>query len=244
MATLMKEFLEKNGRRFGFSYGIQRVAETASRLQREPDAFVASWLTEAENAIFLRMSVKKRRLEWLSGRIASKNAFAQYMAALNGNGTVPRISVLNGPNRAPFIAEHPELSISISHSYEYAVSVIAPFGIGVDIEKIEPRPPALVDYFFCRDERDFLTGDCHLPTQKDTMITRFWSRKEALSKFLQLGGKLLFRDINTINDHVWVGRVPRRVRLVTGNCDGYCISLALQDTKEKEHSERSQFQVR
>ena len=243
MATHMKEFLEKNGRRFGFCYGIQRVAETASRLQGEPEAFVASLLTEAENAIFLRLSVKKRRLEWLSGRMASKNAFAQY-TALNGNGTAPKISVLNGPNRAPFIAEHPELSISISHSYEYAVSVIAPFGIGVDIEKIEPRPPALVDYFFCKDERDFLTGDCQLPTQKDTMITRFWSRKEALSKFLQLGGKLLFRDINTIADHVCVGQVPRRVRLVSGNCGGYCISLALQDTKEKEHSERSQFQVR
>jgi phosphopantetheinyl transferase len=56
---------------------------------------------------------------------------------------VRHFSVLNDGAGAPFIAEHPELTLSLSHSHDYAVAVIAHDAIGIDIEKIEPRPLAL-----------------------------------------------------------------------------------------------------
>jgi len=122
----------------------------------------------------------------------------------------------------PYIVNHPELQVSISHSHEYAVAVIAPFKIGIDIEKIEPRPDSLAHYFCSQEERAELEKE---PMQKDELMTFFWSRKEAVSKFLHLGGKLNFKQISTVNDEIEISQ--ERIRLISGECEGYWVSIAI-----------------
>jgi len=225
----MEEFLDQNAREFGFSYGLQDTSAVATCLNVQGDAWATSVLAEAETADFAQLPIQKRKIEWLSGRIAAKKAFAQHMATANPGHTFPEIAVLNGRNRAPFILGYPDLTLSISHSSAHAVAVVAPFHIGVDIERIEPRPLTLADYFCCPEERGVIERECQLPDQKDATITWFWSRKEAVAKFLRLGGGLDFKHINTVDEYVCVREVSgERIRLISKNCAGYCISLALR----------------
>ena len=218
----MQKFLETNAQKFGFFYAIQNIADVASLFNKKGDDFASSVLNDDEYEIFKRFKIKKRKVEWLSGRGAAKQAFANYTASLHNTNRVSNISVLNNQARVPYIVNYPDLYVSISHSHEYAVAVIAPFKIGIDIEKIEPRPDALAHYFCSQEERAMLEKES---MRRDEWMTFFWSRKEAVSKFLQLGGKLNFKKISTVNDEVEVSQ--EKIRLVSGECDGYWISIAI-----------------
>jgi len=216
----MQTFLETNAQKLGFFYRIQSIAEIALLLDEKGDEYASPVLNDDEFEIFKKFKIKKRKVEWLSGRIAGKQAFANYTASLHYPNRISKISFLNNQARAPYIVDHPELHLSISHSYEYAVAIVAPFKIGIDIEKIEPRPDALANYFCSQEERQMLENE---PLRKDELMTFFWSRKEAISKFLGLGGKLNFKQICTVNDEI----AQDRIRLVSGECDGYWVSIAV-----------------
>jgi phosphopantetheinyl transferase (holo-ACP synthase) len=218
----MQNFLEIIARKFCFFYGIQNIVDINLQLNEKASAFASSVLTDVEYSIFKKLKIKKRKVEWLSGRIASKQAFVNYAESSNNSNLSSNISILNNQNRSPYVINHPELNLSISHSHEHAVAVIAPFKIGIDIEKIEPRADALVNYFFSQEERVIIENK---PMQKDELLTFFWSRKEAVSKFLKLGGKLNFKKINTVNNKVEISK--ERIRLISGKCDGYWLSVGV-----------------
>lgn len=218
----MQKSLETIAQKFCFFFGIQNIADINSQLNEKGDEYASSVLTDVEYSIFKKFKIKKRKMEWLSGRIASKKAFANYIESLNNSNLTSNISILNNQNRSPYIVNHPELHLSLSHSHEYAVAVIAPFKIGIDIEKIESRPDALANYFCSKEERAVLETK---PMQKDELMTFFWSRKEAVSKFLKLGGKLNFKHITTVNDKVGISK--GRIRLISQKCYGYWISVGV-----------------
>ena len=218
----MQKFLETNAQKFGFFYAIHRIADVSSELNKKGDDYASSILNDDEYEIFKKFKIKKRKMEWLSGRIAAKQAFTSYTASVLSTNEISKISILNNQARVPYIVNYPELHLSISHSYEYAVAVIATFNIGIDIEKIEPRPDALAHYFCSQEEQDALEKG---PMCKEELMTFFWSRKEAVSKFLQLGGKLNFKQINTVNDEVEVSQ--EKIQLVSGDYDGYWVSIAV-----------------
>lgn len=218
----MQEFLETNAQKFGFFFGIQHIADMIASLDENGVGYASSILTDEENRVFKHLKIKKRKVEWLSGRIAAKKAFASYMSSLHCTNRVSSISILNNQARAPYIVGHPELHLSISHSHEYAVALIARFKIGIDIEKIEPRPDSLAHYFCSQEERAMLEQE---PMRKDELLTYFWSRKEAVSKFLGLGGKMNFKQISTVNDEIEISQ--EKIRLVSGECEGYWVSIAV-----------------
>jgi phosphopantetheinyl transferase (holo-ACP synthase) len=234
----MHAFLREQAQKLEFGYALLEIDEVASRLDRHGEAYAGRVLTQAESVLWQRYRVPKRRIEWLAGRLAAKAAFAHYAAAfLEGQGP-SEASVLSHPSRAPYVAEHPELCLSISHSNAYAVAVIAAFQIGVDLEQIESRPAAFADTFFCPNELALLHergASRPTPTQRrtvsaeiDAWITCLWSRKEAVSKFLQVGGTLDFRRVDVSRDWVSVEGVSQeQILLVSHEGDGYCLSLAL-----------------
>ena len=218
----MQKFLETNAQKFGFFYAVQNIADVNLELNEKGDGYVTSILNNDEYQIFKKFKITKRKVEWLSGRIAAKQAFANCTASLNCTNEILKISILNNQTRVPYIVNYPELHLSISHSNEFAVAVIAPFKIGIDIEKTEPRPDALAHYFCSQEEQALLEKQ---PMRKDDLLTFFWSRKEAVSKFLGLGGKLNFKQISTVNDEIEFSQV--KIRLVSGECDGYWVSIAV-----------------
>lgn len=220
-------FLRKSAHRHGFSAAVQETAHVAARLRAGDHFFARSIMTEEEWPLYARLRGDKRRIEWLSGRLAARRAVLQHTGAGGDCGVADVPSVLGGADRPPYIGGHPGLHVSISHSHGYAVAVVAGYAIGVDIEKIERRPRSLADYF-CSEEECALLGAGPPGAEDDELITRLWSRKEALAKFLGLGGELVFRDLNVTRDRVHIpGRSPAWARLVSGVTGAYCVALAL-----------------
>lgn len=251
------DFLEYNARQHDFAYGIQSIPQLAARLEPadklEGDCLIQKALTATERIQFHKFSIQKRRVEWLAGRLAAHQAFSRWGERQAWRRAMPQpISILNRPNRAPYIHERPDLALSISHSHDYAVAVIAEYPIGIDLEKVEARHPALVDYFFSPAEQEWLAGlvrpvrHAANPRQQtsDQWITWLWTRKEALAKYLQLGGNLAFKQINVVPDEINLPEVrSTRVRLVSNirrmgeTTSSYCLSVAIPAGYAGRHGE-------
>ena len=247
----MQRMLDRYSRQFGFQYGIQPVAEAAAHLD-DADAFwIEQELSAEEMAQFARFKVPKRKVEWLAGRMAAKAAFKKYARFTQRMGE-PGISVFNDAQRAPCIAGHPELTLSITHSQAYALAVVAPFPIGIDLEMVEPRPAALAQYFCAPSEwawladPDPLAGearfylasgreDCGGLARPEGRLTWLWTRKEAVSKFLRLGGSLAFNQVNVLPDVVQNQEWKAPIQLLSGFMQDpaalawYCLSCALPE---------------
>jgi 4'-phosphopantetheinyl transferase len=224
----MNEFLQGQAALLGFEYGIESIPVVAALYDVGGDGYAASILTGQEEGQFRRFRGWKRKVEWLAGRIAAKSAFERYSAPAGSTAPMLPASVLNNEARVPYILDHPEVHVSITHSHGYAVAVVAPFDVGVDLEKIEQRPLALTHYFFSEEEQKLALEVGEDSWARDCMITRIWSRKEAVSKFLRQGGKLDFKKLNVVDSEVLLGRGSRqRVRLLSAERDVYCISIAV-----------------
>lgn len=85
---------------------------------------------------------------------------------------------------APFLPQHPEKSISISHAEGVVVVLLAPsaYRLGVDVERKRPQLLRVQTKYLHDDELPML-----LPCIPDelTALTLLWSAKEALFKLLQ-----------------------------------------------------------
>jgi 4'-phosphopantetheinyl transferase len=131
------------------------------------------------------------------GRAAAKRLVRDML----GEGQVPekKISVLNQPSGEPFVLIEGkggwEYPISISHRSEVgmaAVPVERSARIGADVETVEPRDPALVRQFYTDGEAQIVeaAGD-----DRDEIVSRIWSAKEAVLKLLGLGLRIDTRGV-------------------------------------------------
>ncbi len=77
-------------------------------------------LTEDEYTQFLLLKNDKRRKEYLAGRFAAKEAI--FKATQDPNYL--SYSILNEDNGRPYVKNHPEIQISLSHDGEYALAFI------------------------------------------------------------------------------------------------------------------------
>ena len=223
----MRAFLERQAALFGFHYGMESILDVAARYERGGEKYAQAVLTGEEHGQFRRFRGWKRKVEWLAGRIAAKGAFARCAARSESDGPTGPVSVLNNEDRVPYILDHPEVHLSITHSHGYAVAVVAPFAIGIDLEKIEPRPLSLTHYFFSEEEQKLASEGGGDASARDGVITRLWSRKEALSKYLQRGASLDFKTLEVLDDEVELTMSRERIRILSAERDGYCISLAM-----------------
>ncbi len=83
-------------------------------------------LTQAETAVFEQLTSPHRKVEFLAGRFAVKEAFAKATGMGIGKLSFQHIEVLPSDTGAPMIDvvgfEAYNIFISISHSKEYAVA--------------------------------------------------------------------------------------------------------------------------
>lgn len=90
-----------------------------SRIKEDP-AFIRRVLTAEEQEELARRGSKQRRIEYIGGRFAVKEALFK----ATGMKDVLLCSVLNDENGKPYIKDHPELSVSISHDGGIAAAVV------------------------------------------------------------------------------------------------------------------------
>jgi phosphopantetheinyl transferase len=138
-----------------------------------------------------------RRRKWLLGRIAAKLLVRQVSGEQDLADS--QISVLNQPSGEPFVLIEGrgawQFPISLSHRSEIGMAA-APnehdARIGADLETVEPRDSALVRQFFTDEEAEIVdaSGD-----DRDLVMARIWSAKEAVLKLVGLGLRIDTRGV-------------------------------------------------
>ena len=135
------------------------------------------FLTTLELKQYKHFAVEKRAQEWLAGRYAVKQLASEFF-----NLPFKKMQVKNAQSGVPILQAEGgnHLTISISHRGEYATAAISLTGdlIGVDVEKIEPRPEGWADQYFTKEE---------LIADDEAYLTELWAKKEAVLKLLGLG---------------------------------------------------------
>lgn len=223
-----------------FTFGIIEIGPVYHELSKNETVFLETYFTPLERQLFTKFLVEKRKTEWLGGRLAAKQAFRCYQERYGQSNRLDEINILNDSDRAPFIAGHTGLTLSISHAGDYAVAVLARFPIGVDIERITGRPRRFSDYFLCREEQERIAETAGQPEKTAELYTYFWTRKEATSKLLKKGGSLSFKAINTCRNVAQLngGAINREtmeqlqmknteIRLFSQHSGQYYLSLAV-----------------
>lgn len=165
-----------------------------------PDSRSAErFLSPEEDEKYQQFKFPKRRREWLLGRMAAKHLLINSQAGFSTLSS-RSFSIRNEPDGAPyFVTEDGKRlpgCLSISHTRHLALCALTLAGslqVGVDLESIEPRFPAMVDDFFTPAEIESVRA-CP-PEQHDLLITLIWSAKESMLKVLRKGLRLDTRQV-------------------------------------------------
>jgi phosphopantetheinyl transferase len=157
----------------------------------ERRALFAGSLTELEREVFERLSVDKRRKEWLAGRIAGKRA-VQKQLGLPFFAIEIRVEESGRPLIFVAGAKH-ALHLSITHSSDVAAAIASRVPIGFDLERIEARDRSFEELVLTdrdRERLDGLTGP-----RRDEWLTLLWCEKEAYAKLAGEGLRIPFSEL-------------------------------------------------
>lgn len=145
----------------------------------DPDGLLESYFSAADFEKINQYKILKKQIEWMAGKVAVKKLVAAF-TGINEN----LIQILAKESGAPFLPDFPEISISITHSGQYAVAGIGlnKYTVAVDIEKIEAnRMESVGRVAFSERELSALKG------KGDVLHYTFWTVKEAFLKFIGKG---------------------------------------------------------
>ncbi|OPG16969.1 4'-phosphopantetheinyl transferase family protein [Ferroacidibacillus organovorans] len=195
------------------------------------------WDNEKQNRRFC--------FDWLSGRIAAKQAVQILLGELNIGPLLPtQITIENDESGIPFASSLQALcTITISHSETWGLAFGIPYGsgIGCDLERIRPRRSELFAYFLSPPEIALWSRlvDDH---SVDSVLTAAWAAKEAAFKCLC--SHVGYSDFDVSNLKVFpIWSQDKHFRFQLGNMSGtgswieiddleMIISLAIMSTQD------------
>ena len=158
---------------------------------------ISKLLSSAEAQHFQRFAYPKRRIEWLGGRLAAKSCLA---LLLHQAGSAPLsfhdCTILPQPSGRPWLempqAHLPALSVSISHSRDYATALVhhGP-ACGIDIQE-QTAQLFSVQERFTSDAEIALLQEIAEPV---TRLAIIWVIKEAVKKCAFADSDLYFGAI-------------------------------------------------
>jgi phosphopantetheinyl transferase len=160
-------------------------------------ATLLSSLTQDEREVFDRLSVDKRRKDWLAGRVAAKRA-VQRKTGL----PFDRIEIRVAEGGRPLVYLDGESSpwhVSITHSGDLAAAVADEAPLGLDVESIEPREAGFETLVLTPEDRARLNGD----GDRDARLTLIWCEKEAYAKLVGEGLRIPFSKLS-VPEEVWI----------------------------------------
>jgi phosphopantetheinyl transferase len=143
-------------------------------------------LTGPEREQLGRLKSDKRRRDWLSGRLAAKDAVRRWLEE-RGERVSGIVEIFNDADGVPYITTETDLSpdaalsrrlrLSIAHNESGGCAAVHLGPVGIDVERIAVRDPGVLAHY-ARDDEDART-----PRSQ----TRLWTIKEAVLKMLGLG---------------------------------------------------------
>lgn len=159
-------------------------------------ADASALLTPSERERHAAYPAQKRRDDWLLGRAAAKQALRALCRALGQPAPdYLAFSVESAASGAPRVAGlDPEPALSLTHGHGQAAAWARPAGpagglVGVDLERIKPRPGGTLRFYLHPHERAWLEAlDPGRPKEvapRDVAAIVCWALKEAAFKALQ-----------------------------------------------------------
>ncbi len=209
----LHEIIERWSQKYALSGAIIELPE----IYKNPDRYMHHF-TDKEQKLLNTISNRKRKVSRIAGRLAARIALQRFDPVNFSEVTAQSIEILNDEYGKPYLTKNNNICISISHSGTCAVAVVSKTRIGVDIELLENRPEIFVSTYFLPSEQQWIrkTGENVV-----YRVNCLWTRKEAVSKLLGLGGALSFRSIPVLDSE-------SRYEFDSHQIQPYCISLALQ----------------
>lgn len=179
------------------------LAEVEPLLKPQADAALSLLLSPKERTHFATLTVRKRRLEWLAGRLVAKRVIlASWM--LDGPAPGPDAIVI-----AADAAGAPQIDVvgrilgpnvpllSVSHGAGRAIAMVSwqPAQLpGIDVEEVAERVPAFATTYFTLAEQARAKQDA----EPSRMLTAMWAVKEATGKALGLGTRLDYLSVEAL----------------------------------------------
>lgn len=109
------------------SIGIDLV-ELIEIKEKQSERFINRVLSDLELEKYNSITNEKRKLEYLAGRFAVKEAYTKVYRSFETPLNFKEVSVLNDEFGAPYIESsykpNDELEVSISHSKNYVVAIV------------------------------------------------------------------------------------------------------------------------
>jgi len=162
------------------------IAFGAQSVGAPDDPGLARWLHPIEREAAARLSIAKRRAEYLAGRVAAKRALAALVGGEPGAlAIVPSEGARAG---APIVrgagGQRLPIALSISHAAGAAIACASdePGEAGIDLEAVERRHPAFVEESFTDGELRAFAAALGLAGDDPRAVTAAWCAKEALLK--------------------------------------------------------------
>jgi len=145
------------------------------------------WLSEEERACVRSFGAEKRRREFVAGRAAARRLLASRL------DTAPeRVPLRRAADEAVDV-EAADWQVSIAHSGPHAIAGCARHRIGVDLEHIQPRDPAIARFLFAPEDRGLVDA---LPYNADAALILCWTLKEATLKARRSGFRTSPKDLD------------------------------------------------
>lgn len=123
------------------------------------------------------------------------------------------------PDGAPFIENHPEIHISISHSSSTCVMAVSDQPVGIDIETPRAQLARVKDKFLNTEEAARIEAD-DAPDSLGLLL-RYWTAKEAVYKLMRTPGLSLTEIILSTD-------------MSTASAIGKIVSLSFEETDRGE----------
>ena len=139
-----------------------------------------------------RQLSKFKKKDYLIGRIALKQALANYTS----QDFDQKVTIKNNDAGLPYVEGVRDIYCSLSHSYNRGIGIVAPYRVGVDIEKIRPHKKSLLNYVANQEEIDVVQD--FFGTQTDVM-TLIWVIKESVMKGVGAGFSIAPKQLEIIS---------------------------------------------
>ncbi|MCX5875033.1 MAG: 4'-phosphopantetheinyl transferase superfamily protein [Deltaproteobacteria bacterium] len=160
------------------------------------------YLSADELSRWTGFSQKKRRTEWLGGRLAAKWAAAGLLgeATVDWQGLVIR-SEEDGRPYVTSVSQPVAPFISISHSGPLAAALAANLPCGLDIQQPGAKIHRVKERFASLKEEDILKTSLPKSFPETERLTMLWAAKEAVRKMVQTRPLLGFMEIRLLAGH-------------------------------------------
>lgn len=145
------------------------------------------WLSDDEKSCIASFGAESRRREFLAGRAAARILLAREL------DVEPSVVPLQRGEDDAVDVVRGDWHVSIAHSGPHAVAACAQHPLGVDLERIKPRDPAIRRFLFAPDERDMVE---QLPYDDDAALILCWTLKEAVLKGQRTGFRTSPKDVH------------------------------------------------